>query len=377
MVDIMKQNSILLLIIASVFFTLPVSVQAETVLRTGSDVSVEADQIVEGDYYVSAGPFGKTVMSGSVTEDMYALGASVTVNGDVGNDLSVLAGSSHVYASVTDDVRIVAGEVTLADAIGGDVFIIAGSLSVLSTARIEGDIYFFGGDVSIEGDVGGSVLGKAQSVDINSHIAGDVNMTAQTGLSLGNKAVIDGSVQYKSFMELTRGQGAIVGGEVMKGEYASVTQQEKTRALLIPIFITLFATLSLYLLFKNELEALIKTIDRSVARNALVGSAVVLLGPIAAILLMITVLGMLVGIMTLSVVVMLYVAGIALSSAVLGAYVTKLFTKKLEISLLTIIVGTVAMQLLLLIPVLGLLGMYTVFALTVGGITQQIYRHFS
>jgi cytoskeletal protein CcmA (bactofilin family) len=368
---------IVALLVTSVFFTFPFGTQAETVLRSGSDVSVEADQIVDGDYYVSVGPFGKTVMSGSVTEDMIAFGASVTINGDIGQDVFILSGSAHLHASVTDDVRIFAGEVTLADEVGGDVFVFAGSLSVLSTATIKGDIFFFGGDLNIEGDVEGSVHGNAQTVSINSHVAGNVDITAQVGLSLGDKAVIDGSIHYKSFSQLTRGQGAIVGGEVTKGEYAAVTQKEQTRDMLIPIFITLFATLSLYLLFKKELESLIETIDSGFTRNILTGSAVVLLGPIAAIFLMVTVLGLLVGLMTLSVVIMLYVAGVALSSVVLGAYVSRIFTKKLQVTLLTIVVGTVAVQVLLLIPVIGLLGMYTVFALTVGGVTQQIYRHFA
>lgn len=373
----MKQTSLILLVI-SVFFAIPVStMHAETVLRTGSDISVEADQVVEGDYYVSVGPFGKTVMSGSVAEDMYALGASVTINGEIGHDVSIMAGSAHLHASVTDDVRIFAGEVTLADEIGGDVFVIAGSLSVLSTAKITGDIFFFGGNLSIEGDVEGSVLGKAQSVNIDSHIGGDIDMTAQAGMALGDTAVVDGFVRYTSFSQLTRGQDTVVTGEVTKSEYASITAREQTRDLLIPIFITLFATLSLYLLFKNELESLLITIENGVTKNILIGTGVVLLGPIVAVLLIVTVLGVLVGLMTLSIVTMLYVAGFALSSLVLGAYVSKIFTKKLQVTLVSILVGTVAMQLLLLIPILGILCAYTIFVLTVGGVTSQLYRHFA
>ncbi len=371
----MIQNRILLLL-TLLFLVAPIGAQAETVLRTGSDISVEADQVVEGDYYVSVGPFGTTVMSGRVVGDMYAVGAMVTVNGEIGNDASILAGSAHMHASVTDDVRIVAGDVTLADEIGGDVFVIAGSLTILSTATIAGDIFFFGGDVSIEGDVAGSVHGNAQLVNINSHIGGDVDITAQAGISLGDNALIDGVVKYTSVSQLTRGQGAVVTGEIIKTDFAAVTPREQARDILIPIFITLFATLSLYLLFKTQLESLIASIEGAATKRILIGSAVVLLGPIAAVLLIVTVLGMFVGLMTLSAVVILAVAGLALSSVVLGAYIVKIFTKKLEVTLITIIVGTVAIQLLLLIPILGLFAVYTVFVLTVGGITQKLYQHF-
>jgi hypothetical protein len=81
----MKQYSVFLSFLA---LFLPFSAYAETVLRVGDDISVSADQTVEGDYYVSAGPLGHTTMSGKVEEDMYAFGGSVTANGSIGGDLT-------------------------------------------------------------------------------------------------------------------------------------------------------------------------------------------------------------------------------------------------------------------------------------------------
>lgn len=351
--------------------------QAETVLRTGTDISVEEDQVVEGDYYVSTGLFGRTVMSGSVLEDMYALGATVTVNGEVGHDLSILAGASHLHASVTDDVRIVAGEVTIAEDIGGDVFVLGGSLSILSTAHIDGDVFFFGGDLVIDGDVTGSVLGKAQSATVNAHVGKDFDMSAPAGVTLGDSAVIDGSVRYTSFTSLTRGQGTVIGGTVSKTESTAATTRQQARDLLIPIFVLLFATLSLYLLFKRELESIVSSVESSFSKNLLIGSAVVLLGPITSVLLVVTVLGMFVGLMAMSILVLLYIIGLSLVSLVLGAFVMYIVTKKLEVSLATILVGTVATQLLLLIPVIGPLALFVIFALTVGALTQRLYRTVS
>lgn len=358
----------------ALFLLLPVTTHGETVLRTGTDISVDADQTVEGDYYVSVGAFGKTVMSGSIQDDMYAFGAAVTVNGEVGADVAILAGTSQIHAPVVDDVRIFAGEVIIAENVGGDVFVLAGSLSVLSTATISGDIFFFGGDLLIEGNVEGSVLGKAQSVIVDSHISGDFDMTAPVGVTLGDNAIIDGSVSYTSLTALSRGQGAVISGEVLRAESSAVTARQQARGVLIPIFITLFATLSLYLLFKKELEAIVVSIETAFTRNLLIGSALAFLGPITAVLLMITVLGLFVGIMTLAVVVLLYVVGVALSSVVFGAFLMKLITKKLEVTLVTIIVGTVALQGLIFLPIIGPLAIYLIFAVTVGALTQRLYR---
>lgn len=364
-------------LIVLLFLLIPVCTQAETVLRTGNDISVEADQVVDGDYYVSVGPFGRTVMSGSVVGDMYAVGASVTVNGEVGNDVSIFAGSSQLHAPITDDVRIFAGEVTIAEDVGGDVFVFAGSLSVLSTSHISGDIFFFGGDLVVEGDVDGSILGKAQLVNIDSTVKGNLDMTVSNGITLGDRANIAGSVRYTSFVPLTRGQGTVIGGEVMKTESLTATARQQARDILVPIFITLFATLSLYLLFKKELEKVVLSVEVTFSRNLLIGSVMSLFGPIAVVLLMVTVLGLLVGLMAFSIVLILYVAGFALSCVVFGAFVMKSITKRLEVTLLTILVGTVLLQLVLLIPVIGAIIVYIVFAVTVGALTQQMYHTVS
>lgn len=369
-----KNNMKYITLFVSLLFVLPIFSQAETVLRTGTDISVEEQQSVEGDYYVSVGPMGRTVMSGNVSEDMYAVGASVTVNGEVGNDLSILAGDVQVHAPVADDVRVIGGEVTIAEDVGGDVFVIAGTLSVLSTATIAGDVFFFGGDLVIDGDVEGSVLGQAQSVTVNASVGGDFDMKAPAGVTLGDGARIAGSVRYTSYVTLSRSAGAEIVGDVQKSQSEAITTKQKTRDILVPIFITLFATLSLYLLLKKELEFVVRSVENMFIKNLLIGTGLIILGPVTAVVLLVTVLGLFVGLIALSVVSMLYVSGLALSSVVLGAFIMRLMTKKLEVTLTVILVGTVALQLLLLIPVLGFIAGYVLFALTVGALTQQLYK---
>jgi hypothetical protein len=358
-------------------FLVPFYTHAETVLRIGPDISVEADQVVEGDYYVSAGLFGKTVMSGTVAEDMYAMGASVIVNGEVGSDLSIFSGTSQLHASVTDDVRILAGEVTIAEDIGGDVFVIASSLSVLSTANISGDVFFFGGVLSIEGDVSGSVHGKAQSVEINGHVMGDVDLVASSGLIFGDTAVIDGSVRYTSLVPLSRSQGTEIVGDIQKAEFVATDTRQQMREILVPIFMVLFATLSVYLLAKREIELVVTSVENFFVRNFLIGCAVLLLGPLVAIILMATVLGLFVGVIVIAIVLLLYVLGLVLLSAVLGAFVVKLFTKNATVTLISILVGSIVLQLFLFIPVVGPLLLFVLYALTVGALSGRIYQSIS
>lgn len=364
---------------AVILVCVPFGVHAETVLRIGEDVSVDADQTVNGDYYVTVGPFNTTAMSGTIAEDMYAFGGSVLTNGTVGSDLTIVGGTAQVYGAVADDVRIVAGEVTISEHVGGDLFVVAGSLHVLSSASIDGDLIFFGGDAEINGKVGGSVLGSSEKMRIDSEVGGDVDIKTATELTLGGKANVAGTVSYTSLSPVVRAQNATIAGEVIQNQYVAADSdvQSKTRKAFIPVFVTLFAALSLYLLFRSELQVLVDQIQKAPFKNMLFGVAVLVLGPIVSLLLIATVLGILVGVLSLSLVLIAYVIGFALSGVVLGAYFSKLFTRKMTVSLPWILLGTLTFHALFFIPVIGSVVVLLVFIATVGGLATSLYKLLS
>ena len=371
--DIMKNTAAFLLFLA-VF--LPLGAQAETVLRIGENISVDANQVVAGDYYVSVGPLGNTNMSGSVEGDMYAFGGSVTANGSVGSDLTVIGGTSQLHATVTDDVRIIAGEVTLADHVGGDLFVIAGKLTMLSTAQVDGDIIFFGGDAEINGTVGGSILGTSERLRVDASIGKNVDIKT-TQFTLGDKSKVGGFVRYESPQQIVRAQNAAVEGEISHTAVAVHNPKNDIQNALIPVFMSLFAALSLFLLFKKELQSLVQNVHVHPLRNALAGFAVMILGPLASILLIATVLGLFVGVAGLALTVFAYMLGYVLSGIVLGGFIMRLFTRKIQVSLLSIILGTLAVHLLYFIPVLGLPIFMIVFVLTLGGVCHYFYKLLS
>jgi hypothetical protein len=355
----------------------PLGVQAETVLRIGENISVEADQVVDGDYYVSVGPLGNTSMSGSVSQDMYAFGGSVTANGSVGNDLTIVSGVSQLHATVTDDVRIVSGEVTLAEHVGGDLFVIGGVLKMLSSASVDGDVIFFGGEGDISGKVGGSILGTSDTLRIDAEVGKNVDVKAASQLTLGERASIAGSVRYASLHPLVRAQNAVVEGEVVRNEYKTTTKQTDVRDALIPIFISLFAALSLYLLFRKELQVLAELVYKSPFKSGLFGLSVLIAGPVVSLLLIATVLGLIIGVAGVALVFLAYVLGFALSGVVLGAYLNKLLFRKLSVSLATVILGTVVLHALLFIPIIGFGLFILAFMLTVGGLAMSAYKLLS
>ncbi len=376
MIKKLKQsiNTTLWGVLVLVALVVPVQAEAATVL-IGDKISIEADEVIEDDYYVSVGTLGSTVMSGTIEGDMYTVAGSVTTNGVIKGDFGALAGLSYMHASVTDDVRIVAGEVVIDDYVGGDVFVIAGKLNILSTAQIEGDVIFYGFEGEISGTVGGSVYGTTDTLRVDTKIAGDIDVTANRELTLGSKAEVGGNIRYRSRNELVRAQDATITGEVQKQAVADNDEENALRSILVPMFISLFAALTLYLLFKREMQKIILTVLESPVPSGLIGLSTLVAGPFVSLLLISTVLGMLLGVFGVGVMLVLVSVGFALAVVLTGALASRVLISKATVSLPWILGGAVIFHGVLQIPMLGLLVALTLISVTIGAMLLSLYRN--
>lgn len=362
-----------LLVSVFILSVLPGLAFAETVLRTGESVAIDNDQVVEDDFYVTAGDIS---MSGEVREDMYAVGGSVTVNGPVGVDLTALSGATQIHAEVGDDVRIIGGEVVIADHVGGDVFVVGGVLKILSSASIGGDVFFYGGEADISGPVDGSIMGAADSVRVDSIIGNGIDMIIGRELTLGERASVRGDVRYQSPSELTRSQDAVVEGSVVRNEVEGEEESWTDELPLVSLFVLIFAALCAYLFFRERLQNLVAEIYSNPGRVGLIGLAVLFLVPIAVLLAFVTVLGALLGIVGLLVWLLLLSATYILTSVTLGALVFALVNRTPTVSLPSVILGAFLLQFLYYIPVIGGLIVLVCFVLTLGVLAYQIYQLF-
>lgn len=359
----------MLIVLAS---ALPSAVMAETVLRTGSDVTVNAEQIIDGNYYVSAW-FGDTAMSGVVEQDMVAVGSSVTVNGEVKEDLHILGGTAHVHGPVGGDVRIVGADVIIGGTVGGDVVVLGGTLSILSTATIGGDVFFFGANGELSGVITGSLYGSAEQFIINGEVQKKVDLVAPAGLRLTDRAVVAEDVRYSSRVPLQRNPAASVGGKVVENATLPA-EQDTTKTALTVYLVILFTTLSLYLIFRREVEAVAMRTEGSWALSGLIGLGVVVLLPVLSMVLVLTVLGAVVGVMSLLLTLLLIITGIVLTPITVGALIGRQLFKEKHLTQLSIVIGVCTLFLIGLIPGIGPIMVMMFVLFTIGEVTKALYR---
>ena len=355
----------------AVILTLPQITAASTVVRSGETVAISSDQVVEGDFY---GLGGTVALSGKVSEDLLLLGGTVTMNGEVGADIAVLGGTVDIHGLVNDDVRVVGGSVTIAGEITGNLVVVASDLKVLSTAKIGGDILFFGAKGDISGAVAGDILGTSEYLRVDAPVGGGLDVKTRS-LVLGERAAVTENVSYTSMVELTRSQNSIVKGDVVRSEAVVVAPNEFKNAL-VPFLITLFAALVFQLLFKRFTMRVVESAQTHQFRAVLIGFGVIFLIPIAAMILLISTLGSLLGVLLLALYFVFLTLMLFLMGCVAGAYVMPLFRQPAEVSMLSIVVGVALVHLLMYIPVIGPILVIPLAVLTIGVIAERVYLLF-
>jgi cytoskeletal protein CcmA (bactofilin family) len=368
----MKFSNGLQLLVLAVLVLLPLqSIIANTVVRSGDTVTLAENQSIQGSFYVIG---GTVALSGAVTGDTTVIGGNVTIDGEVTKDLAVLAGTVNLQAPVKEDARIVSGQVTITDSVAGDLVVIAGKLTISSTAKITGDVLFYGGELVIEGEVTGKLLGGAESVRVDAAVMGGIDISARV-LTLGERAKISGNVEYASENDLVRAPGASVEGEVVKNSPGAETvAQSNGRGVAIMFLVSLFATLSFYLVFRRMMESFSTAVRSGLLVKTIVGFVFVFMAPLLVIILLVSVLGSLVGVVALTMFLVLITVSFPLLAVTAGSLLAQLIDKKSRLSIPYLVLGAVVVHLCFLLPVFGVIVVFWLFLATVGTLVDQLYR---
>lgn len=351
-------------------FVLPLSAFASTIVRTGETVAVSADQSVAGDFY---GLGGTVALSGEVTEDLLVLGGTVTMNGGVGADAAVVGGTVDMHGVIKDDLRIVGGTVTIAGEVTGNLVVVASDLKVLSTATVGGDILFFGARADIGGSVGGNILGTSEYLRVDAPVAGGLDVKTRN-LVLGERAVVAKDILYTSAADLTRAQNAVVEGDVTRSDVAVVAQNSFKDAL-IPFLITLFGALVFFLLFKRFTVKVAESAETRQFRAVLIGFATLFLMPLAAMILLLSTLGSLLGILLMFVYLAFLILTYILMGGVAGSFLLSVMKRGSgAVTVLSIVLGVALVHLLMYVPMIGAILILPLFVLTLGIVVERLYQ---
>ncbi|HEY6627663.1 MAG TPA: hypothetical protein VI193_01610 [Acidimicrobiia bacterium] len=166
---------------------------SDDLYATGLKILVEG--VVDGDLIAFAAE--EVVISGQVTGNVIAIAPKVTIEG-----------------SVTKSVRATGRELDVTGDIGGDVVAAVASATFGSESEVTGDVVIWGLTVNAAGSIGGDLSGTQRRVSLEGEVGGDVNLSVGR-LTITGPLTVGGDLDYRSGVEASGLDQATVGGAVV------------------------------------------------------------------------------------------------------------------------------------------------------------------
>lgn len=208
--------------------------------RSGDDIVIEADEVIDDDLYVAADNF---TLDGTVKGDLIVFGNFITINGTVEGDLIAAGNTVLIEGTVQDDARIAGAALQLgADAvIGGDLVAAGASLETKQGSSVENDLVLAAAQGLLAGSIGDDLQVGAGALELRGEIGGDVEAevgemnqggpppsmyisntnvpipTVNPGLKIAEGAKIGGDFTYTQSKDIDIPSGA-VDGKITRNE---------------------------------------------------------------------------------------------------------------------------------------------------------------
>ena len=273
-----------------------------------------------GDRIVGGGSVRQTK---SVDGDLVAIAGEFELAAPVDGKALVAGGNVRIASKVDGDLFAAGGNVKISAAIGGHARVAGGNVELASTGSVERDFSVAGGDVDIRGPVGGNVHIGAGNVLIDSAIGGDVR-AASGDLKLGPNARIAGRLIHRG-AHVQRDPAAVVEGGVQRRTHDRSRDRWRDRVTVHrggggwwwTLGIVVLAAL-LAAAFPKEIQRVGGALRAHPGVTLFAGFVALICVPFAALILMITIIGLPVALVVMLLYGLLLLVGYAAAGVMLG-----------------------------------------------------------
>ncbi len=342
----------------------------------GIDHSVGSDRFAAG-RAVSLG--------GNVAGDAFAVGGRVTVDGVVAGDAFLAGGHLEGRGPVGKGLYAAGASVVASDSVTHNARLVGGSVEVTPRAHVGGGLSMAGRTLSFAGTTDGYLQMAGRDVTVNGSVGGDAEISA-TRIEIGPGAHIAGKLRYRSDREPVVAAGAAIGGglERLPGSLHAWTWRNGAHQALRGVsrgiwFSGSFVLGALLLLLVPGFFA--ATSRQAAAEWPLclgVGIAVLIAVPVAAALLIITLIGIPLGLLAIALYAVVLLLGHIVAAVAVGDYALGRWAPAragaLGWRVLGFLGALVAIALLRHVPLVGGLAALLVFLAGVGALSLRALR---
>ena len=265
-------------------------------------------------------------VSGPVAGDLLAAGRTVVLDGSVAGDAVVAGGSVRLNGIVSQNAYAAGGQIFINGVVSRNARIAGGEVELLPSSRIDGGVTIGAGQARVSGAIAGYLQAAVGELYINGPISGDVEVSAGQ-VELGPETRITGALRYRSDSELRRDPAAeVLGGIERLPALAASTGFARG---LGRAFFWLW-TLGLMLVVTLLVPALPgffagvgQMLQSRPGASALLGLALLIVVPVASVVLVATLVGAPLGLLSIAAYLALLMVGYAATGAALGDWLLK------------------------------------------------------
>ncbi|MBI3963695.1 MAG: polymer-forming cytoskeletal protein [Candidatus Kerfeldbacteria bacterium] len=329
----------------------------------GNVVTVDESEVINRNYY-AAGSI--VTIDGDVNGDVIVAGSTINISGKVAGDVIAAGSTVSISGPVGGDVRVAASTVELTGTVARNLTVFASSFRMGKNADVGWSALLGVGSAELEGAIRGHLDAWVGSATLAGTIGGHANVhmgSSESKLVVRRSTAVGKDLTYWSPQEGQIAEKATVGGEIVykrveprpDTDFRRVWQSAFLAAKLAGGLGTLLTGLILILFVPGLLK---RTSDQMLARPASSigwGFLLFIVMPIAITLILVTVIGIPLGLYTLALYGLSLFMGSILAGLALGLLLLrrgKPVEHRTDL-VWAIIVGVVVFQLLMLIPFLG------------------------
>ena len=310
------------LVMAACFATAALSAVAQ---GGAASASAPSRSDMGGDRFIA----GSSVsLTDAVAGDLFAAGGSIESDASVGGDAVLAGGKLRIGADVAHSVLATGGQITINGQVGRNVRAAGGQIEFAPASRIVGNVSVAGGQVNLRGAVLGHVQAAGGRVFIDGPVGGDV-LAASGQVELGPNARIAGTLRYRSGDSLRQDPAAQVrGGAVQMMDAPGAAHDNPMHhregrgwhggpSWPWTLGLVLLAAVLLVLL-PGAFSRVSTTWQTRPGMSLLLGFVLLVCAPFAAVLFIVTIVGIPLGLMTLALYLVLLPIGYVSSAIALG-----------------------------------------------------------
>jgi cytoskeletal protein CcmA (bactofilin family) len=339
--------------------------------RTGDSPTVMSNETIDGTLYSA----GTTIrVDGTVKGDLICGGQQVTVSGTVEGDVLCAAQSITVTGHVTGSIRSAAQSISVTGKVDGSVTIAAMTATIGSDAVVGRDLTIAAQDATLDGTVVRDTQVGSRTFSTNAKLGRDLNVKATT-ITLSDKTTVGGNFAYASEADATVASGAHITGKTT--HHQPPKSNPTPEALSISAFISalIFGFASFLLLGLALLGAsprLLAATSHAITKSPLgtigVGLLALVLPPVIAVMVFVTVIGIPLALVILLTWLAAMIMALSVSSHALGKLiVAKLKWQEHWPNFAALVIGVFILFLLALIPYVGGYVMFVALIWGLGG----------